>query len=131
MSKVWRAWKRFRRKRGVGPLVLALVAIDLATKHTLVTQSWAWHPSDQTVLRGAVVIGFGLLTALYLSGVAGALIAAGAAGNGLAALMGPVANPFVLAHWNMAFNLADVYLWIGFALVLVLSVSRAKEVLPV
>lgn len=104
--------------------LLALVAVDLTTKAVLVTPEWAWHPSDHTVLKGAVLALFGLLTAALLSYVAGGLLIAGALGNALSALTGPVANPFVLARLDVAFNMADLYLLTGFSLALVLAVRQ-------
>ncbi len=125
MSKVWRTWKRFRERKGYrrGPLVLALVALDLLTKWALVTQGWAWH-TGAAPGWGITVALYGLLTAWFVSSTAGILLVSGAVGNGLSALHGPVANPFTLAHWNLAFNAADLYLLIGFAMSIALLQRR-------
>ncbi len=126
MSKAWRAWKRFRgrkHRRRPGPLVLALVAVDLLTKWALVTQAWAWHPGAAPGW-GITVALYGVLTACFVSPTAGILLVSGAVGNGLSALLGPVANPFTLAHWDLAFNAADLYLLIGFAMSIALLQRR-------
>lgn len=125
----WRRWARWRRRRGLANLgppvkvlsfVALLVALDQATKAQLTTEAWAWHQQPRTWLIQPLIT---LLVALPfllspLTRRAATFAVAGVIGNGLSALrFDVVANPIQVRTEThaVAFNLADVFLILGFA----------------
>lgn len=127
--KRFRAWLRRNRWRGgsrVLALIAALVALDAASKAILTTPAWAIHrsPGSWVVIIAVLVL---ILTALLgtRAAVPAALILAAALGNGgWEIATGSVPNPFVIQSGasSMAFNLADLYLMAGVALVAIMFI---------
>ena len=99
-----------------GPILLvALLSFSLATNLILPTPSWAWDDKAVPVqpwLMGLVAC---LLLCCYPPvRLAAIVMLAGLLGNFLAAVHGDVANPLVWG--NTAYNLADMYLLVGYVM---------------
>jgi lipoprotein signal peptidase len=109
-------------------VAVPLAGADLLHKALGTTPHWGYHPRGAAwiALSAVVVLGCLALSRVPSAGVAAAsgLLAAGAAGNGIAAVAWErgIPNPIV---WESdshlaAFNLADVFTLAGIALLLVL-----------
>jgi hypothetical protein len=112
-------------------VAVPLAGADLVHKAVGTTPHWAYHPRGGAwvVLSATVVVACLALSRVPSPGVAAAagLLAAGAAGNGIAAVAWErgIPNPIV---WESdshlaAFNLADVFTLAGIALLIVLLSS--------
>jgi len=149
MKGPWWRWKRFWQRRKthqhtVKPwnamvFIGGLLALDQVSKHVLATQRWAWHDQPHSWLVSSSIIA--LLTALLLLTSlwkGAALAVAGALGNiSSEAIYDRVANPLQIAPAYgpsfIAFNLADVFLIIGYTLIIfgiVTSVVRSINTSP-
>lgn len=117
-----------RRAALVLTVAVPLAGADLLHKAIGTTPQWAYHPrgASWVVLTAAVFVGCLALSRIPSAGIAAAagVLAAGAAGNGIAAVAWErgIPNPIVWesdAHLA-AFNLADVFTLVGIALLIVL-----------
>jgi hypothetical protein len=123
-------------------VALPLAAADLLHKALATTPPWAYHERGGAwiVLSGLVVLGCLALVRVPSPAVAAAagLLAAGAAGNGTAALAWErgIPNPLVWESRShvAAFNLADVFTLAGIALLMVLlgsvTIRNRERLLP-
>ncbi len=119
-----------------------LAAIDLAHKLTAPTEEWAYHPRSPAwiAMSAAVALGCLALTRVPSAPVAAmaGILAAGAAGNGISAVMWErgVPNPLLvdLGEAVIAFNLADVVTLIGVLLLMVelssVTIRNRAQLLP-
>ena len=123
-------------------VALPLAGIDLLHKALASTPEWAYHARGGAwvALSACVVLGCLALARVPSAAVAGAsgLLAAGAAGNGIAAVAWDrgIPNPIVWESSTRAaaFNLADVYTLVGIALLMVLlgsfTIRNRERLLP-
>jgi hypothetical protein len=119
-------------------LALPLAGVDLLHKALAATPPWAYHERGPAwiALSGCVALGCLGLVRVPSRAVAAAagLLAAGALGNGVAALLWErgIPNPLVWESRNhvAAFNLADLFTLSGIAFLMVLLGSltiRSRE----
>ena len=117
-----------RRAALVLTVAVPLAGADLLHKAIGTTPHWAYHPrgASWVALTAAVFLACLALSRIPSTGIAAAagLLAAGAAGNGIAAVAWErgIPNPIVWesdAHLA-AFNLADVFTLVGILLLIVL-----------
>lgn len=123
-------------------VAVPLTAADLLHKAVADTPFWAYHPRGAAwlVLAAAVVAGSVALTRVPSRAVSGwaGLLAAGAAGNGIAAVAwdAGVPNPIVLQtdSYLAALNLADVFTLVGICTLMVtlvvVSIRNRAMLLP-
>ena len=123
-------------------VALPLTGADLLHKALATTPEWAYHDRGPAwiALSGFVVLGCLALARVPSIGVAAAagLLAAGAAGNGIAALAWErgIPNPLTWESSShvAAFNLADVFTLAGIALLMVLlgsvTIRNRERLLP-
>ena len=112
-------------------VAVPLAGADLLHKALATTPAWAYHPRGGAwiALSAAVFLACVALSRVPSEGVAAGagLLAAGAAGNGIAAVAWErgIPNPIVWESGShlAAFNLADVFTVLGIALLLVLLSS--------
>ena len=110
----------------VGP-ALSLAAIDLAVKATVATRAWDFHRRSQTwsvltVVLLVVVLVLVVLPSRFLA-VAAGVVTGGMLGNLVSARVHGGAVPDPLVAGTIAFNLADVFVLVGIAL-LVVALAR-------
>jgi hypothetical protein len=123
-------------------VALPLSGIDLLHKAIATTPDWAYHARGGAwiALSGCVVLGCLALARVPSVAVASAaaLLAAGAAGNGISAVAWErgIPNPIVWESSShaAAFNLADLYTLVGIALLMVLlgsvTIRNRERLLP-
>jgi lipoprotein signal peptidase len=112
-------------------VAVPLAGADLLHKAVGTTPHWAYHPRGAAwiALSAAVILACLALSRVPSVGIVAAagLLAAGAAGNGIAAVAWErgIPNPIVWESGShlAAFNLADVFTLVGIALLLVLLSS--------
>ena len=112
-------------------VAVPLAGADLLHKAAATTPEWAYHPRGGAwvALSASVFLACLALSRVPSAGVAAGagLLAAGAAGNGIAAVAWErgIPNPIVWESGShlAAFNLADVFTVLGIALLLVLLSS--------
>ena len=123
-------------------VAVPLAVVDLVHKALATTPEWAYHHRGAAwiALSGFVLLGCLALARVPSTGVAAAagLLAAGACGNGIAALAWErgIPNPLVWESSShvAAFNLADVFTLVGIALLMVLlgsiTIRNREHLLP-
>jgi hypothetical protein len=123
-------------------VAVPLAGADLLHKAVGETPDWAYHPRGAAwvALSVFVVVACLALSRVPSAGVAAAagLLAAGAAGNGIAAVAWErgIPNPIVWesASHVAAFNLADVFTLLGIALLMALlgsvTIRNRERLLP-
>ena len=112
-------------------VAVPLAGADLLHKAVATTPEWAYHPRGGAwvALSASVLLACLALSRVPSTGVAAGagLLAAGAAGNGIAAVAWErgIPNPIVWESGShlAAFNLADVFTIVGIALLMVLLSS--------
>lgn len=108
-------------------VALPLAALDLLHKATATTEEWAYHPRGPGWIAMSAVIALGCLALTRIPSTvvaaAGGVLAAGAAGNGIAAIVWErgIPNPLVVdaGHAVIAFNLADLVTLAGILLLMI------------
>ncbi|HXH88492.1 MAG TPA: hypothetical protein VNI55_07805 [Gaiellaceae bacterium] len=123
-------------------IALPLVALDLAHKALASTPEWAYHPRGGAWITMCVVVFAGCVALTRvpsaLVAVTAGVLAAGAAGNGIAALASEpgIPNPLVVEfdRGTVAFNVADLFTLAGIALLMVtlssVTIRNREQLLP-
>ncbi len=123
-------------------VALPLASLDLVHKLAVPTEEWAYHPRGVAwiAMSAAVALGCLALTRVPSAAVAAmaGVLAAGAVGNGIAALAwdAGIPNPLVVDAGTtvVAFNLADVLTLGGILLLMVelcsVTIRNREQLLP-
>lgn len=131
-----------RRAALLVAVALPLAAFDLAHKALASTPEWAYHPRGGAWIAMCALVFAGCLAltrvpSVLVAATAGVL-AAGAAGNGLAAVTSErgIPNPLVVEfdRGAVAFNVADLFTLAGIALLMVtlssVTIRNREQLLP-
>lgn len=123
-------------------LAAPLAALDLAHKVVGETREWAYHPRGAAWIAMSVAVALGCLAltrvpSASVAAMAG-ILAAGAAGNGVAAIVWErgIPNPIVMdiGQAVIAFNLADIFTLVGVLLLMVelssVTIRNRDQLLP-
>lgn len=123
-------------------IAIPLATLDLVHKAVATTPDWAYHPRGAAwiAMCALVLLGCLALTRVPSSLVAATagVLAAGAAGNGIAAVTSErgIPNPLVfdLGEDAVAFNVADLLTLVGIALLMVtlssVTIRNREQLLP-
>ncbi len=123
-------------------VALPLAALDLAHKTTVETEEWAYHPRGTAWIAMSAAVALGCLALARVPSVAvaamAAMLAAGAVGNGVSAVVWErgIPNPLVVDAGQavIAFNFADILTLVGVLLLMVelssVTIRNREQLLP-